>query len=61
LDEEAIADIRSALLQGQPLGSEKFKEAMSAAAGARRTRPQRGRPRKEPETKQTEERPDCGF
>jgi putative transposase len=37
LDNEAIADIRLALLQGQPLGSDRFSEAMCAATGIRRS------------------------
>lgn len=61
LESEAIAEIRSALLQGQPLGSEKFKDAMSEAAGVRRTRTQRGRPVKGPDTDQKDKQPDFGF
>ena len=44
LDEEAIADIRLALMQGQPLGSDRFGEAMCAAAGIRRSQKRPGRP-----------------
>lgn len=44
LDEEAIANIRLALQQGQPFGNERFQEKISVAAGMRRVRPQRGRP-----------------
>jgi putative transposase len=61
LDEEAIANIRSALLQGQPLGSEKFKEVISSATGVRRTRLQRGRPAKGPESMHVGDQPDFGF
>jgi len=35
LEEKAIDDIRHALQQGQTVGSEKFKEAMSVASGVR--------------------------
>ncbi|MFI4941468.1 MAG: transposase [Burkholderiales bacterium] len=61
LDDEAMADIRSALLQGQPLGSEKFKEAISSATGVRRMRLQRGRPVKKPETIHAEDQAGFGF
>ena len=44
LEEKAIDDIRLALQQGQVVGSEKFKDAMSAASGVRRTQSRRGRP-----------------
>ena len=44
LDEEAIADIRLALAQGQPLGHGRFSDAICAAAGVRRTQKRRGRP-----------------
>jgi putative transposase len=44
LEEKAIDDIRLALQQGQAVGSEKFKEAMSVASGVRRTQSKRGRP-----------------
>lgn len=46
LDEAAISDLRLALQQGQAVGSEKFKEAMSVASGVRRTQAKRGRPAK---------------
>lgn len=61
LDGDVIVDIRSALRQGQPLGSEKFKEIISSAAGVRRTRLQRGRPEKGPETTLVEDQTDFGF
>lgn len=44
LEEKAIDDIRLALQQGQTVGSEKFKDAMSVASGVRRTQSRRGRP-----------------
>jgi putative transposase len=44
LDDEAIAGIRLALSQGQPLGSERFSEIMCAAVGVRRTQRKPGRP-----------------
>jgi len=44
LDEEAIADIRLALSQGQPLGESRFGDQICAAAGVRRTRKRPGRP-----------------
>lgn len=37
-------DIRLAFQQGQIVGSEKFKDAMSAASGVRRMQSRRGRP-----------------
>jgi len=47
LDEEAIADIRLALNQGQPLGKGLFLDAIEKMAGQRREVRPRGRPRKE--------------
>lgn len=44
LDEEALADIRLALSQGQPPGSERFSEIMCAAVGVRRAQRKPGRP-----------------
>lgn len=46
LEEEAIADIRLALNQGQPLGSERFLSRVAKATGGRRESRPRGRPRK---------------
>ena len=46
LDDAAISDLRLALQQGQAVGSEKFKDAMSVASGVRRTQTRRGRPAK---------------
>ena len=45
LDAEALADIRIALAQGQPLGSERFNEIMCAAVGVRRAQQRPGRPK----------------
>lgn len=47
LDEAAIADIRLALVQGQPLGNSRFSESLCEAAGVRRTQARRGRPVKQ--------------
>jgi len=44
LDDAALADIRLALAQGQPLGSERFSEVMCAAVGVRRAQKRPGRP-----------------
>ena len=44
LDDAALADIRLALAQEQPLGSERFSEMMCAAAGVRRAQRKPGRP-----------------
>ena len=44
LDEEALADIRLALLQGQPLGQGRFGDQVCAALGVRRTQKKPGRP-----------------
>jgi|GEM_PF-4925168 hypothetical protein len=49
LDDEALADLRLALSQGQPLGDTRFSEAICAAAGVRRTQARRGRPARERE------------
>ncbi|MDO8652166.1 MAG: hypothetical protein Q7R66_08260 [Undibacterium sp.] len=45
-EQMAIDDLRLVLQQAQALGSEQFKEAMSAASGARRTPTRPGRPAK---------------
>lgn len=47
LDEAAVADIRLALTQGQPLGNNRFSESLCEAAGVRRTQARRGRPTKQ--------------
>jgi putative transposase len=44
LDEAALDDIRHALNQGQPLGSNRFSDKLCAAAGVRRTQNRPGRP-----------------
>jgi putative transposase len=62
LDEEALADIRLALAQGQPLGSERYGEIMCAAVGVRRTRRKPGRPATETSLLATDEsQEDFGF
>ena len=47
LDAEAIADIRLALTQGQPLGKGRFLETIERMTGQRREAKPRGRPRKQ--------------
>lgn len=44
LDDAAAADIRLALALGQPLGENRFAEAICKAAGVRRAQTRRGRP-----------------
>jgi putative transposase len=44
LDEAALADIRLALSQGQPLGSDWFSDKICAATGIRHMQKGRGRP-----------------
>jgi hypothetical protein len=44
LDEAAISDIRLALAQSQPLGSNRFSEKLCEAVGVRRSQARRGRP-----------------
>ncbi len=62
LDEEAIADIRLALSQGQPLGNDRFSETMCEAAGIRRSRKRPGRPVVMPDhTGKTGTQADFGF
>lgn len=62
LEEAAISDLRLALQQGQAVGSEKFKEAMSEASGVRRTQTRRGRPLKPvAELVSKEDQTDFGF
>lgn len=43
VDDAALADIRLALSQGQPLGSERFSEIMCASVGVRRAQRRPGR------------------
>jgi putative transposase len=61
LDEAAIAELRLALMQGQPLGSERFKEETCAAVGVRRTQTRRGRPVKPVEQVAVADQIDFGF
>lgn len=62
LDEEALADIRLALSQGQPLGSERFGEIMCAAVGMRRAQRKPGRPKeKHDRSVQVEDQSEFGF
>ena len=62
LDDAAIADIRLALAQGQPLGNERFSESMSAAVGVRRVQRKPGRPvLKHDQREQVEDQSDFGF
>jgi putative transposase len=44
LDDDALADIRLALSQGQPLGHGRFGDQICAATGIRRTQKRPGRP-----------------
>ena len=44
LEEDALADIRLALSQGQPLGHGRFGDQICAATGIRRTQKRPGRP-----------------
>lgn len=46
LDHEAMADIRIALNQGQPLGGSRFIDSIELATGQRREVRPRGRPAK---------------
>ncbi len=46
LDDEAIADVRLALNQGQPFGNARFLDAIERMTGQRREARPRGRPRK---------------
>ena len=62
LDEAALSDIRLALAQGQPLGSERFSEIMCAAVGVRRAQRKPGRPMvKRDERVRVEDQRDFGF
>lgn len=62
LDDEAIADIRLSLSQGQPLGNDRFSDAMCAAAGIRRSRKRPGRlARVQDQTNGIETQTDFGF
>jgi putative transposase len=62
LDGAALADIRLALSQGQPLGSERFSEMMCAAVGVRRAQRRSGRPMVKHEQRgRVEDQSDFGF
>ncbi len=62
LDDAALSDIRLALAQGQPLGSERFSEIMCAAVGVRRTQRRPGRPMaKRDQSVRVEDQSDFGF
>jgi len=62
LDEAALADIRLALSQGQPLGKDRFSDKICAATGIRRTQKVRGRPvGKTEQPGDTETQNDFGF
>jgi putative transposase len=62
LDEAALDDIRLALAQGQPLGSERFSEIMCAAVGVRQAQRRPGRPMaKREQNTQVEDQSDFGF
>jgi putative transposase len=62
LDEAALADIRLALAQGQPLGSERFSEIMCAAVGVRRAQRKPGRPVvKRDQSERVDDQSDFGF
>jgi putative transposase len=62
LDEEALADIRLALSQGHPLGTDRFSDKICAAAGIRKTQKVRGRPTgKSEQSGDAEAQNDFGF
>ncbi|BBB61631.1 hypothetical protein UNDKW_3358 [Undibacterium sp. KW1] len=61
LDEATIADLRVPLAQGQALGNEKFKDAMSVASSVRRTQSKRGRPARQVSEIDLKEQTDFGF
>jgi putative transposase len=62
LEEDALADIRLALAQGQPLGSGQFGEIVCAAAGVRRAQRKPGRPiARHEQGAQANDQPDFGF
>lgn len=62
LDDEALTDIRLALAQGQPLGSERFSEIMCAAVGVRRAQRRPGRPKTAHiQSDRVEDQSDFGF
>ncbi|WPL15244.1 Transposase [Thiorhodovibrio winogradskyi] len=49
LDEAALAELRLAIQQSQPIGSERFLQQIEQMTGQRREARPRGRPRLEPE------------
>ena len=62
LDGDALADIRLALAQGQPLGSERFSEIVCAAVGIRRAHRKPGRTMvKHVQSDRVEDQSDFGF
>jgi len=62
MDDDAVADIRLALSQSQPLGSSRFSDAICAAAGIRRTQSRRGRPAgKQTDDSRADTQNDFGF
>lgn len=61
LDDAALTDLRVALMQGQPVGSERFKVEMREAAGVRRTQVRRGRPAKSTKKSAVNDQTDFGF
>ena len=62
LDGAALTDIRLALAQSQPLGSERFSAIMCAMAGVRRAQRKPGRPKeKRDQSVQVEDQGEFGF
>jgi putative transposase len=62
LDDDAIADIRLALSQGQPLGIDRFSDQICEATDIRRTQKGRGRPAgKMDQSVDTDTQNDFGF
>jgi len=49
LDEAALAELRLAIQQSQPIGSERFLQHIEQMTGQRREARPRGRPRREPD------------
>jgi len=62
LDDEAITDIRLAIVRDQPLGNDRFAERIRAMAGGRWMQPKRGRPNKSKRAEEAvENQNDFGF
>jgi len=62
LDDAALADIRLALAQSQPLGNERFSEIMCAAVVVRRAQRKSGRPMiRRDQSERVESQSDFGF